>query len=96
MPGFARMPSESVVPDLVLYHSHERVKAQHQARRSAAEVARLRDLVEEFLEGHPSGEHWQPTADGGPAGWCGECLAEWPCLVERARTALYAEDGDDA
>lgn len=61
-----------------------------------AETSRLRDLVEEFLEGHPSGEHyWQADPEGGPIGWCKECLAEWPCLVERARAALHAEDGDN-
>ena len=64
-------------------------------REAQAEIARLTEaleLVEEFLEQHPSGEHWQAEAEGGPAGWCGECLAEWPCLFERARAALSREE----
>lgn len=64
--------------------------------RAEAEAARLRDLVEEFLESHPSGEHyWHADPEGLPSGWCKECLSEWPCLIERARTALHGEDDDD-
>ena len=73
-------------------------RVQRERGEARAEAERLRDLVEEFLEEHPSGEHWQATitlAEGGPAGWCAECMAEWPCLVERARVAVHAEDGDD-
>ena len=68
------------------------------AAKAEAEADRLRDLVEEFLEEHPSGEHWQATimlAEGCLAGWCGECMAEWPCLVDRARSALDAEEGNE-
>lgn len=77
----------------IINHNNEIADEWYQrAKADEAEAARLRDLVEEFLEGHPSGEHWQDTSDYEPAGWCTECLAEWPCLVERARVALHGEE----
>lgn len=88
MPGFARMPSESVVPDLVLYHSHEREKAQHQARRSAAEAARLREAAVDLLVVIETTWDHEYLPE--------HILAARDRLDDECRAALYAEDGDDA